>query len=158
MDATQEEWRPVVGYEGYYEVSNLGMVRGAKRRGSSGAPLKPHVNRNGHQTVKLSMAMARRTRYVHHLVLAAFVGARHEDAITRHLNGIPSDNRVENLRWGNAAENAADSLRHGTHANLRKTHCNYGHEYTPENTYIQPSNGSRRCRVCMHEYNQRRVR
>lgn len=33
---------------------------------------------------------------------------------------------------------------------FRKTHCRHGHEYTPENTYIRPSDGSRACRTCMY--------
>ena len=53
-------------------------------------------------------------RYVHRLVLEAFVGPCPEGLECRHRNGNPSDNRLENLCWGTHAENVADKQSHGT--------------------------------------------
>jgi hypothetical protein len=50
---------------------------------------------------------------VHHLVLLAFVGPRPKGAECRHLDGNPLNNRIQNLRWGTATENAADRMSHG---------------------------------------------
>lgn len=80
--------------------------------------LKPSLNRYGYQIVCLYGANGkRRMRPVHQLVCEAFRGpcppAKHEVA---HFDGNPLNNRAENLRWATRKENAADSIRHGTHA------------------------------------------
>lgn len=53
-------------------------------------------------------------RRVHHLVLETFVGFRLDGTETRHLNGIPADNRLSNLAWGNRIEQISDQKKHGT--------------------------------------------
>jgi hypothetical protein len=50
---------------------------------------------------------------VHQMVLETFVGPRPEGMVCRHLDGNPSNNRLENLRWGTVQENMADMDRHG---------------------------------------------
>ena len=54
------------------------------------------------------------TRYVHHLVLLAFVGARPPGTEARHLDGDPTNNAPENLAWGTHQENFMDCVKHGT--------------------------------------------
>jgi hypothetical protein len=58
----------------------------------------------------------RRTRYLHRMVLEAFVGPAPDGMEARHLNGDRFDNRLENLAWGTRKENHADKKRHGTSA------------------------------------------
>lgn len=118
MNRVSEEWRPVIGLETQYEVSNLGRVKslprtvarasGAYKRGeriiggkamSSGYPI---VNLGG------------RVRYIHHLVLEAFSGPRPDGYEGCHNNGVRTDNRSENLRWDTAAANQRDRVEHGT--------------------------------------------
>ena len=53
-------------------------------------------------------------RYIHRLVLEAFIGPCPMGQQTRHLNGIRGDNRLENLRWGTYKENNHDKAAHGT--------------------------------------------
>lgn len=112
-----EEWRPVVGYEGRYEVSSLGRVRsctrvvafGSQKRTAVGRVLSPST---AHRY--LSVNLSRRPRRVHLLVLEAFVGLRPQGMVARHLNGDPTDNRIANLAWGTRKENSADMVGHGT--------------------------------------------
>lgn len=159
MQPTEEIWRPVVGFEGAYEVSDHGRVRSVDRwvtytnrwGGTSttfhhGQILRPGVHvRSGHLHVNLH----RKSRYVHQLVLEAFVGPRPDGMRhTRHMNGIPADNRVENLAWGTFSENYLDSVAHGTHTNAAKTYCKWGHEFTPENTIPNSGQKNRACREC----------
>lgn len=147
-----EEWRPVLGREGTYEVSSLGRVRvldridakGARRRGRL---LKARAINGTHLIVVLHSGGPRRDALVHHLVLEAFVGPRPDGMEGCHWNDIPTDNRVENLRWDTRSANQLDSVRNGTHHLARRTHCNKGHEFTPENTYRYPG-GKRACIAC----------
>lgn len=137
-----EEWRPVPGYEGLYEASNLGRVRSPRR------VLKQRLNNMGYPVVEMSRGGRSRESLVHRQVLKAFQGEPPAGTECRHLNGVSTDNRIENLTWGSKSENTVDQIRHGTHRNARKAACPRGHEFTPENTYIQPSNGGRCCRTC----------
>jgi hypothetical protein len=65
----------------------------------------------------------------------------------RHLNGIPTDNRIENLCYGTISENIRDQVRHGTHYAAGKTHCPRNHPFDELNTRIN-GNGARICRAC----------
>lgn len=109
MTERKEQWRPVVGFEGLYEVSDVGSVRRV-----GGRTLTPHPNRQGYRRVALSNRTIKRVAFVHKLVLEAFVSLKPDGCETRHLNGNRADNRVENLAWGTAAQNAEDRRRHGT--------------------------------------------
>ena len=108
----------MTGYEGLYEVSNLGSVRSAgKRKGSRGGMLRPGLT--GGASPRLCVVLykngARKTRLVHHLVLEAFDRLREPGEESRHGPGGPFDNRwPENLKWGTPAENQADRVRDGT--------------------------------------------
>jgi hypothetical protein len=154
-----EEWRPII--DGY-EVSNLGRVRSLDRivtmkngvsRRRRGRILKPFKgDAYNHQVVSLGH---RDRRYVHILVLNAFVGPRPSEAHEAcHNDGDPLNNALANLRWDTASANQRDRLRHGTHHYARRTHCDDGHKFTPENTYIRVRTGlrgtseSRVCRTC----------
>lgn len=114
----QTEWRAVRGYAGYYEVSSCGQVRSLDRTCTDGHVyrgrlLKQRPNVKGYLRVALSFGCKTVSRSVHSLVLEAFVGKRPDGHETRHLNGIKSDNRLENLQWGTRLENAVDKRIHG---------------------------------------------
>jgi hypothetical protein len=119
---TTEYWRPVVGYEGLYEVSDLGRVRTlpGKKRGrwgwvnKVGCVRKTPINVYGYPTVDLKHEGHRKTFTVHTLVLTAFVGPRPEGYECRHLNGNRADSRLLNIAWGTPSENTDDRRRHGT--------------------------------------------
>jgi hypothetical protein len=113
-----EEWRPVVGKEGLYEVSDQGRVRSLDRIvvRRVGKPflrksriLKGNDSVNGYRTVNLG-----KTTYIHQLVLEAFYGPRPAGLEACHRNGVRSDNRADNLRWGSPSSNQMDRAMHGT--------------------------------------------
>ena len=149
-----EQWRPVVGYEGLYEVSNFGRVKSLGRltRNRNGVVrlkpriLKLRVKQSGHVTVCLYRDGKPTNVSVHRAVLIAFVGHPSDGKEACHNNGIPSDNRLENLRWDTRKSNKRDEVEHGANYQSAKTHCDYGHEFSPENTYLY--RGGRHCRQC----------
>lgn len=154
MHATHEEWRPVPGYEGSYEVSSLGRVRSIPRvltmrngqtRTHPGRLLKPRPA--GRERMHLQVVVGGRPRYVHRLVLLAFHGPAPAGMQGCHNDGNSKNNRLDNLRWDTGSNNRYDSVRHGTHPMASKTRCNRGHEYTPENT-LRYNNNGRTCRAC----------
>ena len=123
MTELYERWLPVVGFEGYYEVSNRGRVRSMHRivkhsrdkgerryKGRMMALTKNH----GYRRVALSKDGQVRTFFVHRLVAAAFIGPRPEDKHVLHGIAGQLNNSVENLRYGTPKENAADRKRDGT--------------------------------------------
>lgn len=142
-----EQWRPVAGWEGLYEVSDQGRICSIPRKGVRGGVLWASVKTRGYRGVTLCRGGERRYAWVHQLVIEAFDGPRPPGHQIRHLDGDRLNNRRENLSYGSASENMLDSVRHGTHAAARKTHCKQGHKFTRENT-LRQSNGCRRCREC----------
>lgn len=115
----KERWKPVVGHEGFYEVSSLGRVRavfwGNHGQFRPGRILKPHVSSNGYVRIELN-APGRNPikRTLHTLVLDAFHGCKCGNQEARHLDGVRSNNGSDNLAWGTKSENAEDAKRHGT--------------------------------------------
>ena len=112
-----EIWKPIPGYEGLYEVSDQGQVR-TFRRGAKGRLLKPGRMTQGH----LSVALGRgNSQCVHKLVLLAFVGPAPFKCECLHKNGDPSDNRLQNLRWGTRSENNIDAVLHQRRGKLTES-------------------------------------
>lgn len=149
-----EEWRPIPGYEGIYEVSDRGRVRSLDRTSSHGRRLRGQilkpVVRSGYLGVGLHASGVSRIHSAHRLVLSAFVGPAPADMEARHLDGDRSNNTASNLAWGTSQQNIRDQLRHGTQANARKTHCPKGHPYMGDNLYVDPA-GTRQCRKCKRD-------
>lgn len=118
MDTT-ETWRDIPGFDGHYQVSDLGRVRSCKTtHGEAGLtwhlrapqPLPPY----GHLMLVLYRHNQPHTRYVHALVAGAFLGPCPPGHEVAHNDGNPADNRVQNLRYATRKENQADRLEHGT--------------------------------------------
>jgi hypothetical protein len=109
-----EEWRPIPGYDGGYEVSSDGQVRSTTRGRYPGRVLRPHNDGKGYMRVNLSIGGARSQVAVHTLVLFAFHGPRPSGGTASHLNGDPTDNRAANLLWESWSANHARKREHGT--------------------------------------------
>lgn len=115
-----ELWLPVIGYEGYYEVSNLGSVRSLSKvvncnnnggvRRVFGKLLRSSIKGN-YKSVVICKGSSERTVNIHRLVAESFIPG--SGAVVRHLDGNPLNNAAENLAWGSHKDNEADKARHG---------------------------------------------
>jgi hypothetical protein len=130
-----EEWRSIAGYEGLYEVSNLGNVRSiahttkdrlGRIRCFPGTMLE-QSKQGDYLVVSLCQQGVYRTVTVHVLVLTAFVGSCPEGMEGCHEDGNGRHNAVFNLRWDTHSNNLLDTLRHGTNQKHQLTHCVHNH-------------------------------
>lgn len=102
-------WKAIPGFEGLYDVSSAGIVRGVGR----GRILKTSLDR-GYPKVRLAAAGKRFTRRVASLVCLAFIGPRPAGLQVCHRDGRRANSAAANLYYGTPQQNAADALRHGT--------------------------------------------
>lgn len=125
-----EIWKPFYGFEGFYEVSNQGRVRSVDHYISEkidvmgrhippilkrGKLLKQRKHPFGYKLVTLSKNNEIFHRVIHRLVAEAFLGPRpSEETVIRHLNGNPTDNRLENLAYGTQKDNMMDAIKQDT--------------------------------------------
>lgn len=110
----EEEWRPIPGYEGLYEASNLGKIRSIDReiRHSKngtltlkGRVLKLGIDKDGYLQVQLNKNGRGKTFRVHRLVWMAFNGAIPENMQVNHVDEDKSNNRLENMNLMTCKEN-----------------------------------------------------
>ena len=114
LQRDMEIWKPISGYEGRYEVSDLGRIRSAPTLRSRGGILRPDTT-GGYLRVQLWRGGKYVRPLVHRLVLEAFVGPCPDGMEACHGSPDKSDNRIGNLRWDTHKNNHADKLAHGTH-------------------------------------------
>ena len=155
---SSEQWQPIPGWEGYYDVSDQGRVRSVDRivqdydgrlRRFRSRLIKSFPNpETGRHQVRLSRDGRARTFRVAALVLSAFIGPRPAGMEACHNDGCRTRDVLTNLRYDTAGNNHRDKVRHGTHNEASKTHCPWGHAYIPENTYSRPNRNERACRAC----------
>lgn len=121
-DSPSEEWRPIPGWHGFYEVSDHGRVRSldreiehscGKRQFWPGQLLRQGTTKKGYRMVTFYIHGRGSSRCTHALVLLAFVGPAPDEHECAHRDGNPDNNHLRNLRWATAAENAEDRIRHG---------------------------------------------
>lgn len=104
-------WRPVLGFEGDYEVSNGGYVRSIKREPITLAPRYDHC---GYVRAALYKDRKYHSALVHRLVAVAFIGpAPSESHQINHIDGDKTNNRADNLEWCTASENGTHAYRNG---------------------------------------------
>ena len=99
-----EEWRPIEGYEGLYEVSSYGRVRSLDRYDNrncfrKGKVLSPAKDKNGYLKVVLNCNGKCKTINVHRLVALTFLPNPDNLPCVNHKNEDKTDNRVDNLEW-----------------------------------------------------------
>jgi hypothetical protein len=119
-DAFAIQWRDVPGYEGKYQVSASGDVRRIGGGGGSkhGRIRKQTDHKAGYKAVSLSSANQGRSFLVHRIVISAFLGPIPDGYEVNHINGVKTDNRIENLEFVTRAENIRHAMDTGLINNI----------------------------------------
>lgn len=119
-----EVWRPIVGFEGLYEVSSHGRIKslGGRKNCLVTRLLRPRIAPKGYRNISLAKNGERHPYPLGRVVCEAFHGpAPTTDHEAAHNDGKPPNNRADNVRWATAKENQADRIIHGT--DLRGEDC-----------------------------------
>ena len=123
MNENVEIWKPVVGYEGLYEVSNLGKVKAIKwHRGEEEKEMKPYTTYKGYLRLRLTKNGKGKQFQIHRLVAEAFIPNPENKPCIDHINTDRTDNTVwlnedgsvnyekTNLRWVTNKENCNNPI------------------------------------------------
>lgn len=115
----EEIWKDIEGYEGFYQVSNMGRVRSIERRLNDGRIyggriLEQKQVRNGYMQVHVSKDNKGKYLSVHRLVARAFVSGFVEGADVNHKDEDKTNNRADNLEWCSHSYNSQYGHRNDT--------------------------------------------
>ena len=106
-----EIWKDIEGYEGLYQVSNMGRVKSLDYKHTGKEKImKLFKNKKGYLQINLSKNNEQKFFTVHRLVALAFIPNQLNKPFIDHINTVKDDNRADNLRWCTAKENAYSAI------------------------------------------------
>jgi len=113
-------WADIKDFEGFYQVSNYGVMRSLDRtvvhsngrlQFVKGSVMKQTYDKDGYLKVTLNKNGAKAYKRVHQIVAQTFIPNPENKPLPNHLNGVKDDNRVTNLRWATYSENLIHAYR-----------------------------------------------
>lgn len=148
-----EQWRDIPGFNGIYQISDNGRIKRAIACATGGTYagrlMNPKIDRFGYYRTCIRSPITGRAKCVrpHVAVLEAFIGPRPKDYDASHLNGIKTDNRLENLCWETSSENHRRKFSHGTLVHGEKHKCSKLKTEQVIEIRHRVANGERKARV-----------
>lgn len=112
----EEIWKDIEGYEGLYQISNLGRIWTTKYK-----RFKNPTKCKGYLQIGLSKNKKRKMYKVHRLVAIAFVSNPNNKPYINHIDGNKSNNRADNLEWVTQSENVSHAYKTGLKTNCKHT-------------------------------------
>ena len=168
----EEQWKDVAGWEGYYQISNLGNVRSVDRviswngttRLLRGKPMVPVIGTDGYLMIKFTRNNKATTYGIHRIVAQNFIDNPDNLPEVNHIDCDRTNNAVSNLEWSTHSENIGHSRDLGHYRHYGSENQNYGkhtlHEYymlhpdkAIENLARPGSQNGRSRRVIMYDMN-----
>ena len=155
MENINEEWKPVKGYEGYYEISNYGNVKsvdrikkeicrhgGYRTTFHKGKYIKQFENNKGYYFVRLSKSNAIEKKYLHRLVAEAFIPNPENKPEVDHIDGKPQNNNIKNLQWATHKENLNNPIAKQRWSKTKKGKANIElaipvYQYTIDGKFVK---------------------
>ena len=138
MNEHAEIWKDISGYEGVYQISNIGRVRKTKNR-KDGLPGNQFLymaktdNGNGYDYITLHKNGTRKNHYIHRLVASAFIENPQKKNCVNHIDYNRKNNNVDNLEWCTCKENIRHSAIHMS--GPRQQTNNTGEKYIHKRRY-----------------------
>ncbi len=137
-------WYEIPGFSGY-RINHAGDVLSMKY--SEPRVMKSWVS-EGYRRISLRKDGKYHQFKIGALLLMTFVGPCPEGMELCHNDGHSLNDALSNLRWDTSSENNYDQVLHGTHFEAARTHCDQGHEFTPENTMRRKTRKGKTVRKC----------
>jgi hypothetical protein len=108
----KEVWKDVVGFEGFYQISNLGRLKSFKKK-KEGKILSNKNSKGGYFSVVLQKCINKRHTRIHRLVIESFKPNYENKPEVNHIDGNRQNNNINNLEWSTRKENARHAIENG---------------------------------------------
>lgn len=125
LNNNEEIWKPVKGFENYYEISTLGRIRNSRKI------MKTYINNSGYECIDFTVNKVRTKHLVHRLMLLTFVDNPNNLPEVNHKDENKANNTLDNLEWCSRSHNKQHSIKSGTYNKIFTQKNTLGKKHKP---------------------------